>query len=159
MIHNPNQYRKIKQTDKFLIRMQELAKETGFERLKWDVIYSTSEYNDNSEKESEVIDGKSYIVDECFVSYHCIYHGDEFLMITYEKIYSGNNGDDVRSTNMIFTPPLGIRYFDLAALAPYAIETDQILLYNAHQLWELILDLKKKKPEMVDLKVESRNTK
>ncbi len=36
-----------------------------------------------------------------------------------------------KSCNLIFLPPLGIRFFDVDVLAPYAVEADQMLIYRS----------------------------
>ena len=62
-------------------------------------------------------------------------------MITYELIKTA--GDRVTSTNMVFVPPLGIRFFDLRTLLPHSVETSPVLLDQIHQLWVLLLDMYK----------------
>ena len=99
-------------------------------------------------------DGVDWIVDECFVSYYCTHQDKEFLMITYEKLYS--NGENKKSENLIFLPPLGIRFFDLDTLAPYAVKADQMLIYDIHMLWLSILEQYRKNSQSANITVSQR---
>jgi hypothetical protein len=56
----------------------------------------------------------------------------------------------------VFLPPLGIRFFDVDILAPYAVETNQMLLYEIHLLWQTVLDLYKKDPETIHFNITPR---
>ncbi len=134
--------------------LRELTKLTRQGRQNWEVIVSTTEYNDSQEKPTVNEDGVTWEVDECYVSYHTTYKGEEFLLISYEMLHKSENQQ--RSTNLIFLPPLGIRYFDIHTLLPYSIEADQILAYEVHQLWETILSEKKKGSSMISLDVSPR---
>ena len=62
-------------------------------------------------------------------------------MITYEMIKTA--GERVVTSNMVFLPPLGIRFFDLRTLLPYSIEVSNVLLEQIHQLWVLLFDMYK----------------
>ena len=62
-------------------------------------------------------------------------------MITYELIKTA--GDRVTTSNMVFLPPLGMRYFDLHVLLPYSVETSAVLIDQIHQLWVLLMDMYK----------------
>lgn len=135
-------------------RISDLLKETQAGRLTWDLQCSTTEYRKEQEKKTEQIDGASWTVDECYVSYHCQYRGGEFLMITYEKICT--NGQAHRSTNLIFLPPLGVRLFDVDTLAPYAVQASQLLTYSVHMLWLALLAEYRKNPRHVTLEVTQR---
>lgn len=44
------------------------------------------------------------MIDECFVSYHCMDQEKEFLLVSYEQIYTC--GEKKKSCNLIFLPPL-----------------------------------------------------
>lgn len=131
-----------------------LVKETQAGTLAWDIQVQTSEYNDSAQKPTEEIDGETWTVDECFVSYHCVYRGKEFLMITYEKLCSC--GEKSRSNNLIFLPPLGIRFFHLDTLAPYAVQAGQMLVYDVHLLWLAILEQYRAHPGQIALEVNRR---
>lgn len=157
MITNVNNIRKIKPSNHFLNQLQELIKATEADFVEWDIKVSTSEYNDISEKPTQEIDGVNYIVDECFVSYYTNFQGKEFLMITYEQILS-ENGNQI-SNNLIFTPPMGNRFFDLTTLGPYAIECDQVLAFYIHNLWNMILDKKKLSSDKIKMTVDRRSVK
>lgn len=131
-----------------LRKLPDMVKETRTGRLVWEVECQTTEYNPVEEKTTVVEeDGEVWTVDECFVLYHCEYKGNEFLMITYEMIHSRE--DKKKTTNLIFLPPLGIRYFDIHTLLPYSIVADQMLIYNIHMLWLTILETRKKNPNQI----------
>lgn len=137
-------------SEKALLRdLTEMSKLTAQGRLKWEIIVSTSEYKDADTKPTVEEDGVNWLVDECYVSYHCTFKGEEFLLITYEMIHS--YGEKRKSTNMIFLPPLGVRYFDLHTLLPYSITATQMLTYNIHMLWKLILEQQKKNPDQISI--------
>ncbi len=157
MITNVNNIKKIKPSNHFLNQLQELIKATEADFVDWDIKVSTSEYNDVTEKPVKEIDGKNYTIDECFVSYYTNYKGNEFLLITYEQIYS--NQDNQLSTNLVFTPPLGNRFFDLTTLGPYAIECDKILTFYIHNLWNLLIEKKKASSEKIMMTVDRRSVK
>lgn len=137
-----------------LRKLPDMVKETKAGRIYWNVECQTTEYNAPEEKPVVEEDGESWTVDECFVSYHCVYKGTEFLMITYEMIHSRE--DKKKTTNLIFLPPLGIRYFDIHALLPYAVEADQMLTYHVHMLWLTILELRKTNPSAVNFDASER---
>jgi hypothetical protein len=138
-----------------LRKLPELVKETNAGRIFWDVECQTTEYNATEQKPVVTEeDGNEWTVDECYVSYHCEYKGEEFLMISYEMIHSRD--EKKKTTNLIFLPPLGIRYFDLHSLLPYAVEADQMLTYQVHMLWLAILEQKKANPDAVNLEVDER---
>ena len=64
--------------------------------------------------------------------------------------------DKQKSTNMVFLPPLGIRYFDIHTLLPYAVEADQMLTYQIYMLWLMLLELQKTQPQRVDFDATER---
>ena len=128
----------MKKSAELLKKLPDLVKETKENKLQWKIEFQTTEYNDPSEKPTEQIDGKDWLLDECFVSYHCEYKGKEFLLITYEQIASFEAKK--KSYNLAFVPPLGNRFFDVDLLAPYAVELDQMLAYEIHMLWLTILE-------------------
>jgi hypothetical protein len=141
--------------NELLRKLPELVKETKAGKIFWDVECQTTEYNAPEEKPVVTEeDGNEWTVDECFVSYHCEYRGSEFLLITYEMIHSRDGKN--KTTNLIFLPPLGIRFFDIHSLLPYAVEADQMLTYQVHLLWLAILELKKANPDAVNLAVDER---
>jgi hypothetical protein len=138
-----------------LHKLPELVKDTKAGKIFWDVECQTTEYNPKEDKPLVTEeDGTLWTVDECFVSYHCSFKGEEFLMVTYEMIHSRD--DKKKTTNLIFLPPLGVRYFDIHSLLPYAVEADQILIYQVHVLWLAILELKKSDPDAVQLDADER---
>lgn len=134
--------------------LTEMIKDTKAGKANWKVICQTTEYNDISTKPTTVEDDVTWIVDECYVSYECEYKGKTFVMISYEMIHSA--GDKKNTTNLIFFPPLGIRYFDINVLLPYSVEADKMLVYEVNQLWLTILDMYKNKAENISLDVSPR---
>lgn len=144
----------MKKEEELQHKLTELVKETQAGRLVWDMQCQTTEYSDPKDKPTEKLDGVNWTVDECFVSYHCTYRNSEFLMITYEKILS--RGQRRQSNNLIFLPPLGIRFFDLDRLAPYAVQASQILTYSVHMLWMTLLDEYRRNPQHVTIAVSQK---
>ena len=144
----------MKKKNELLRELNEMIKETKANRLKWDIKCSTTEYNEDSQKPEVQEDGITWTVDECYVSYHCEFHGQEFLMITYEMIHT--SGEQRHTTNLVFLPPLGIRYFDINTLMNYAVEADQMLIYQIHMLWLLILEKCKEDSDQIKLDVDER---
>ena len=144
----------MKKQDELLKQLTEMTKDTKAGRVKWEVICQTTEYNDPETKPQIEEEGNVWTIDECYVSYHCEYKGKEFLMITYEMMHMA--GDDVKTTNLVFTPPLGIRYFDINTLLPYSVETNQMLTYQIKTLWEMLLAMYKANPDSVKLDVSER---
>lgn len=66
----------MKKKNELLRELNEMIKETKANRLKWDIKCSTTEYNEDSQKPEVQEDGITWTVDECYVSYHCEFHGD-----------------------------------------------------------------------------------
>lgn len=146
----------MKKSAELLKKLPDLVKETKENKLQWKIEFQTTEYNDPSEKPTEQIDGKDWLLDECFVSYHCEYKGREFLLITYEQIASFE--DKKKSYNLAFVPPLGNRFFDVDLLAPYAVELDQMLAYEIHMLWLTILEKLKEHSKNIIIDVSPRDS-
>ena len=146
----------MKKSAELLKKLPDLVKETKENKLQWKIEFQTTEYNDPSEKPTEQIDGKEWLLDECFVSYHCEYKGKEFLLITYEQIASFEAKK--KSYNLAFVPPLGNRFFDVDLLAPYAVELDQMLAYEIHMLWLTILEKLKEHSKNITIDVSPRDS-
>ena len=144
----------MKREDELLKQLMDMTKDTKVGKIRWDIKCQTTEYNDVASKPQVMEDAIAWTVDECYVSYYCEYKGKEFLMITYEMIHTAE--DKVKTTNLIFLPPLGIRYFDIHTLLPYAVETSNMLSYQVQSLWNLLLDMYKKNPDSVALDVSER---
>lgn len=134
--------------------LTELYNETKDGKLCWTVEVQTTEHNAQGEKPVEVEDGIAWTVDECYVSYYCTHKSQEFLLITYEMIKTA--GDKVHTTNMVFMPPLAIRVFELPVLLPYAVQASGVLTNQIHNLWELLLSLKKAGSDRVELDASPR---
>jgi len=154
MIRKVNTRDKLKLDNHFVQQIQNMIHDTKSGILHWQIDCSTTEYNATETKPVEVIEGKSYTVDECYVSYYTKYNDKEFLMITYEMMHQAK--DDVKSMNLVFLPPLGNRFFDVSLLLPYAVEADQIVTYHIHMLWETILASYKANEGLVTLNVDPR---
>ncbi len=144
----------MKKTEELVKQLTEMTKDTKAGKIHWDLECQTTEYNDAEHKPQVEEDGLFWTVDECYVSYHCEYKGKEFLMISYEMIHTA--ADKVKTTNLVFLPPLGVRYFDIHTLLPYSIEASQVLTYQIHALWTMLLDMYKANPDSVALNVSER---
>lgn len=144
----------MKREEELVKQLTEMVKETKAGKIAWEVICQTTEYNDPETKPQTEEEGTMWTVDECYVSYHCQYKGNEFLMITYEMMHTA--GDAVKTTNLVFMPPLGVRYFDIHTLLPYAVETNNMLTYQVKTLWETLLAMYKENPDSVKLDVSER---
>lgn len=144
----------MKREDELLKQLTDMAKDTKAGKLRWEVKCQTTEYNDADSKLQVTEDDILWTVDECYVSYHCEYKGKEFLMITYEMIHTA--GEKVKTTNLVFLPPLGIRYFDIHTLLPYAVENSNMISYQVQTLWTMLLEMYKANPASVDLDVSER---
>ena len=128
----------MKKSAELLKKLPDLVKETKENKLQWKIEFQTTEYNDPSEKPTEQIDGK------------------EFLLITYEQIASFEAKK--KSYNLAFVPPLGNRFFDVDLLAPYAVELDQMLAYEIHMLWLTILEKLKEHSKNITIDVSPRDS-
>lgn len=72
-------------------------------------------------------------------------------MISYEHVLTFEN--QTRMTCLIFLPPLGMRFFDVAELAPYAIKADAYVSNKVHMLWEMLMELYRTDPARCQLRV------
>ena len=144
----------MKKEDELLKQLMDMIKDTKAGKIKWDVKCQTTEYNDPATKPQVMEDDVLWTVDECYVSFYCEYKGKEFLMITYEMLHTAE--DKVKTTNLIFLPPLGIRYFDINTLLPYSVENNNMLSYQVKSLWNMLLEMYKANPASVALDVSER---
>lgn len=144
----------MKREDELLKQLMDMTKDTKAGKVHWSVKCQTTEYNDSNSKPQVKEDDVLWTVDECYVSFYCEYKGKEFLMITYEMLHTA--GEKVKSTNLIFLPPLGIRYFDIHTLLPYSVETNHMLSYQVQTLWNMLLDMHKANSQSVELDVSER---
>lgn len=131
----------MKKQEELMREVTELIKVTNDGTIRWDIVVQTTEGNEESEKPVEEEGGVRWIIDECFVSYYCKFRGKDFCMVTYELIKRA--GDKTVSSNMVFLPPLGMRFFDLRILLPYSVQASHVLLDQIHNLWVLLMDLYK----------------
>ena len=131
--------------------LDELMKETKRGHLNWSMQIETTDDLDASLKEKLTQDGVEWLVDECFVEYSCTFKGQDFCMISYEHVLTHET--QTRMTCLIFLPPLGIRFFDVAELAPYAVTADARLTGRVHMLFEMLLALYRTDPARCRLQV------
>ncbi len=131
--------------------LDDMMKDTKRGSLNWKMQIETTDDLDDDLKEKFEKDGAEWIVDECFVEYNCTWRGKDFCMISYEHVLS--LGEQTRMTCLIFLPPLGIRYFDVAELAPYAVEADAYVSSKVHMLWEMLMELYRTNPARCRLTV------
>lgn len=61
-----------------------------------------------------------------------------------------------RQPTLFFLPPLGIRYFDISTLLPYSVPASNILIYEIHTLWLLLLEMYKSDNTSVALDASAR---
>lgn len=120
------------------VLLEDMRKDTEKNKLKWRLEVATSEYRNPADKPTVEADGETWMVDECFVAYSCTFRGNDFSMITYENIETA--GAAVRTTNLVFLPPIAMRIFRLDELAPYAVETSALLAEQVHALWNTLLE-------------------
>lgn len=132
-------------------KLHEMIEETKAGKIHWNVQVQTTESNPVEEKPVVEEDGMTWTVDEFYVSYYCKYKNQEFLMTTYEMIKK--SGDKTKTSNLIFLPPLGNRFFHLASLTPYSIEASAVLVNQCCMLWQVVLDLYKVDRSSVYLEV------
>lgn len=144
----------MKREEELLKQLSEMVKDTKMGKIQWDVKCQTTEYNDPESKPVVEDEDAVWTVDECYVSYYCEYKGKEFLMITYEMIHTA--GSQIKTTNLVFLPPLGVRFFDIHTLLPYSVEANNMLTYQIHTLWEMLLEMHKANPNSVALDVTER---
>jgi hypothetical protein len=119
--------------------LDEMMKETKRGHLNWSLQIESTDDLDASLKDTVTDNDVEWLVDECFVAYSCTFKGEDFCMISYEHVLT--HDDQTRMTCLIFLPPLGMRFFDVEKLLPYAIDADAYISNKVHmlfdQLWEL----------------------
>ena len=120
-------------------KLTEMIAETKAQKLSWRLEVQTTEGNDASEKPIEEEHGTKWTIDECYASYELL----------------KKSGDKERSSNLVFLPPEGIRFFDLHTLLPYSVEMSAVLADHIHQLWLLLMEQYKEKCPGVELAVRS----
>lgn len=94
-----------KKEEQLVRKVTDMIQKTREGKLHWDIQCQTTEYNDPAKKPVETEEGETWVIDECFVSYHCMDQEKEFLLVSYEQIYTC--GEKKKSCNLIFLPPLG----------------------------------------------------
>ena len=131
--------------------LDEMIRETKKGHLNWQLELQSTDGLADSQKQRITEDGQEWVLDECFLSFYCKFHGKEHLMITYELIKT--HADQVRSSNLVFLPPQNVRYFDVGILSPYIVDANAVLLDRFHQLYLLLMEHYKQKDGHVSLKI------
>jgi hypothetical protein len=114
--------------------LDEMMKETKRGHLNWSLQIESTDDLDASLKDTVTDNDVEWLVDECFVAYSCTFKGEDFCMISYEHVLT--HDDQTRMTCLIFLPPLGMRFFDVEKLLPYAIDADAYITNKVHMLFE-----------------------
>jgi hypothetical protein len=141
----------MKREESLLKELNGLYEETKEGHVTWNVAVQTTEHNPEEEKPKETEDGITWTIDECYVAYDCTHKGKDLHLITYEMIKTA--GEQVATTNFVFLPEEGMRYFNLHTLLPYSVTASAPLLACIHNLWELLLKTYREHPERVHLTV------
>lgn len=126
-----------------------MRKDTQDGKLHWKLEVQTTEGNE--EKYTVEEEDSVWSVDECYTSFLCNYKGSEFCMITYEMIKK--TGEEMRTVNYVFLPPLGVRLFSLHTLLPHSIEVNSVLISHIHALWESLMELAREGSSQVELRI------
>ena len=125
--------------EKLASRIDEMLAQTKRGSIEWYVNVQTTELMDKSLKDQvEDEAGNSWVIDECYTEFTCKYAGEPFHLITYELIK--RSGTKVKSNNLLFLAPDGMRRFDLDFLAAYNVENSAVLSYKIHELWVFLLE-------------------
>jgi hypothetical protein len=119
--------------------LDEMMKETKRGHLNWSLQIESTDDLDASLKDTITENDMEWLVDECFVAYSCTFKGQDFCMISYEHVLT--HADQTRMTCLIFLPPLGMRFFDVEKLLPYAIDADAYISNKVHQLFDQLWEL------------------
>ena len=69
-----------KKEEQLIRKVTDMIQKTREGKLHWDIQCQTTEYNDPSTKPVETENGETWVIDECFVSYHCRKNFCWFLM-------------------------------------------------------------------------------
>ena len=131
-----------KKEEQLVRKVTDMIQKTREGKLHWDIQCQTTEYNDPAKKPVETEEGETWVIDECFVSYHCMDQEKEFLLVSYEQIYTC--GEKKKSCNLIFLPPLGIRFFDVDVLAPFARMKLKGIDGDPHKRWSMWFNSKQR---------------
>lgn len=67
-----------KKEEQLVRKVTDMIQKTREGKLHWDIQCQTTEYNDPSTKPVETENGETWVIDECFVSYHCMDQEKEF---------------------------------------------------------------------------------
>lgn len=136
-------------TEELCQLLMKMHKDTREGKLSWRIDVQTTE--GNQEKYTVTEDGVNWTVDECYVSYLCNYRGNDFSMITYELVKTA--GKQIKTSNYVFLPPLGVRLFSLHTLLPHSVEANGMLVSQIHTMWETLMDLVKKQSSQVEFHI------
>ena len=125
------------------VELDDLINMTRKRKQSWEITVQTTEHMDNSLKDHITDDdGASWCIDECYTNFSCTYLGNPFHLISYENLCSHDG--EIRSNNLLFLAPDGMRRFQLDLLAPYCIQNSSVLTSKVHSLWLLVLEEQKK---------------
>lgn len=61
-----------KKEEQLVRKVTDMIQKTREGKLHWDIQCQTTEYNDPAKKPVETEEGETWVIDECFVSYHCM---------------------------------------------------------------------------------------
>lgn len=120
------------------VQLDDLISLTKKGSQSWEINVQTTELMDDSLKDHIKEDGLVWTIDECYTNFTCKYLGSPFHLISYELIKT--SGNKVRSNNLLFMAPDGMRLFQLDFLAPYNVPNSAVLSDKLHTLWLLILE-------------------
>ena len=67
-----------KKEEQLVRKVTDMIQKTREGKLHWDIQCQTTEYNDPAKKPVETEEGETWVIDECFVSYHCMDQEKEF---------------------------------------------------------------------------------
>jgi hypothetical protein len=137
--------------DVLMREIAQMCQDTKDGKIFWNISVQTTENNPKENKPKEIEDGIEWTVDECYVAYDCTYKGSDFHMITYELIKTAK--DKVTTSNLIFMPDEGMRYFNLHTLLPHSVTASAPLIAQIHNLWEIITKMHRDDPNSVNLNV------
>ena len=120
------------------VQLDDLINMTKKGRVEWDVRVKTTEHLADDQKDHIEEEGRNWTIDEVYILFSCQYLNNPFHLISYELLKT--SGKDVRSNNLLFMAPNGMRLFQLDYLAPYNVACTPQLVARIHTLWLMILE-------------------
>ena len=73
-----------KKEEQLVRKVTDMIQKTREGKLHWDIQCQTTEYNDPAKKPVETEEGETWVIDECFVSYHCM---DQMLVYEVHMLW------------------------------------------------------------------------